>query len=37
MTLQFAFTQEQQLIRETARRFFDEHATSQHVRGALET
>jgi alkylation response protein AidB-like acyl-CoA dehydrogenase len=37
MTLQFAFTQEQQLIRETARRFFDEHATSQHMRAALET
>jgi alkylation response protein AidB-like acyl-CoA dehydrogenase len=35
--MQFAFTGEQTLIRETARKFFDQHASSQHMRAALQT
>ena len=33
--MQFAFTEEQVLIRDTAREFFNEHATSAKVRAAL--
>jgi alkylation response protein AidB-like acyl-CoA dehydrogenase len=33
--MQFAFTEEQILIRDTAREFFNEHATSARVRAAL--
>jgi alkylation response protein AidB-like acyl-CoA dehydrogenase len=35
--MQFAFTAEQQLIRESARNFFDECATSERLRAAIES
>jgi alkylation response protein AidB-like acyl-CoA dehydrogenase len=35
--MQFAFTEEQALIRDTARRFFDEHGVSARVRAAAES
>jgi alkylation response protein AidB-like acyl-CoA dehydrogenase len=35
--MQFAFTEEQSLIRDTARSFFDEHGVSAKVRAALST
>jgi alkylation response protein AidB-like acyl-CoA dehydrogenase len=35
--MQFAFTEEQQLIRESARVFFDGSASSERVRAALQT
>src|SRR5258708_6053251 len=35
--MQFAFTEEQQLIRDSARAFFDKSASSERVRAALRT